>query len=180
MRRGQYPSRRAATLNKSQSQPTVATTITINSTVRLKRMRMRYARVPKTQTLRYLCFVLFSNTSHSSIFRKLGATSPNKRPPEGGLCPNGCLALFSEPSFRLSRGPKRSPSLHFARVRRAGVVEGLSCYLPMRFVSIGKPHVHHERESVVGAFNPISAGLWFQSYQDKSHFPKLSGRWRKI
>ena len=48
--RGQYPSRYAATLNKSQSQPTVATTITINSTVRLKRMRMRYARVPKTQT----------------------------------------------------------------------------------------------------------------------------------
>jgi hypothetical protein len=46
---------------------------------RLKRMRMRYARVPKTQTLRYLCFVLFSNTSHSSIFRKLGATSPNKK-----------------------------------------------------------------------------------------------------
>ena len=79
--------------------------------------------------------------------------------------------LFSEPSFRLSRGPKRSPSLHFARVRRAGVVEGLPCYLPMRFVSIGKPHVHHERISVVGAFDPIRARLWFQSHRDKSHFP---------
>jgi hypothetical protein len=79
--------------------------------------------------------------------------------------------LFSEPSFRLSRGPKRSPSLHFARVRRAGVVEGLSCYLPMRFVSIGKPHVHHERISVVGAFDPIRARLWFQSHRDRSHFP---------
>jgi hypothetical protein len=86
--------------------------------------------------------------------------------------------LFSEPSFRLSRGPKRSPSLNFAGVRRAGVVEGLSCYLPMRFVSIGRPHVHHERMSVVGVFNPISAGLWFQSHRDKSHFPKLSGRRR--
>jgi hypothetical protein len=31
--RGQYPSRYAATLNKSQSQPTIATTITIDSTV---------------------------------------------------------------------------------------------------------------------------------------------------
>ena len=80
-------------------------------------------------------------------------------------------ALFSEPSFRFSRSPKRSPSLHFARVRRAGVVEGLSCYLPMRFVSIGKPHIHHERISVVGAFNPISTRLWFQSHRDKSHFP---------
>jgi hypothetical protein len=61
--RGQYPSRYAATLNKSQSQPTVATTITIDTTVRLKRMRMRYARVPKTQTsvlstlLKHLSFV---------------------------------------------------------------------------------------------------------------------------
>jgi hypothetical protein len=61
--RGQYPSRYAATLNKSQNQPSVATTITINSTVRLKRMRMRYARVPKTQTsvlstlLKHLSFV---------------------------------------------------------------------------------------------------------------------------
>jgi hypothetical protein len=50
-------------LNKSQSQPTVATTITIDSTVRLKRMCMRYARVPKTQTsvlstlLKHLSFV---------------------------------------------------------------------------------------------------------------------------
>ena len=79
--------------------------------------------------------------------------------------------LFSEPSFRFSRGPKRSPSQHFARVRRARVVEGLSCYLPMRFVSIGKPRVHHERISVVGAFNPIGARLWFQSHRDKSHFP---------
>ena len=79
--------------------------------------------------------------------------------------------LFSEPSFRFSRGPKRSPSQHFARVRRAGVVEGLSCYLPMRLVPIGKPHVHHERISVVGAFNPIGARLWFQSHRDKSHFP---------
>jgi hypothetical protein len=60
--------------------------------------------------------------------------------------------LFSELSFRLSSGPKRSPSLNFARVRRAGVVEGLSCYLPMRLVSIGQPHVHHERISVVCAF----------------------------
>src|SRR5450631_2109159 len=80
--------------------------------------------------------------------------------------------LFSEPSFRFSRGPKRSPSQHFARVRRTGVVEGLSCYLPMRFVSIGKPHVHHERISVVGAFDPIRAGHWFQSHRDKSHFQK--------
>ena len=79
--------------------------------------------------------------------------------------------LFSEPSFRLSRGPKRSPSLNFARVRRAGVVEGLSCYLPMRFVSIGQPHVHHERISVVCAFDPNRARLWFQSHRDKSHFP---------
>jgi hypothetical protein len=76
--------------------------------------------------------------------------------------------LFSEPSLRLSRGPS-SPSLNFARVRRAGVVEGLSCYLPMRFVPIGKPHVHHERISVVGAFDPICARLWFQSHRDKSH-----------
>jgi hypothetical protein len=82
--------------------------------------------------------------------------------------------LFGEPSFRLSRGPKRSPSLNFTRVRRAGVVEGLSCYLPMRFVSIRKPHVHHERISVVGAFDPIRARLWFQSHRDKSHF---SIRW---
>ena len=82
--------------------------------------------------------------------------------------------LFSEPSFRLSRGPKRSPSLNFARVRRAGVVEGLFCYLPMRFVSIGQPHVHHERISVVCAFDPNRARLWFQSHRDKSHFPKLS------
>src|SRR5450631_603530 len=79
--------------------------------------------------------------------------------------------LFSEPSFRLSRSPKRSPSLHFARVRRAGVVESLSSYFPMRFVSIGKPHVHHERMSVVGAFDPVRARLWFQSHRDKSHFP---------
>ena len=79
--------------------------------------------------------------------------------------------LFSKPSFRLGRGSKRSPSLNFARVRRAGVVEGLSCYFPMRFVSIGKPHVHHERMSVVGAFDPIRARLWFQSHRDKSHFP---------
>ena len=78
--------------------------------------------------------------------------------------------LFSEPSFRLSRGPKRSPSLNFARVRRAGVVEGLSCYLPMRFVSIGQPHVHHERISVVCAFDPNRARLWFQSHWDKN-FP---------
>jgi hypothetical protein len=42
VRRGQYPSRRAATLNQSQSQPAVATTITIDNTVRLKRLRMRY------------------------------------------------------------------------------------------------------------------------------------------
>jgi len=79
--------------------------------------------------------------------------------------------LFSEPSFRLSRGPKRSPSLNFARVGRAGVVDGLSCYLPMRFISIAKPHVHHERISVVGAFDPSRARLWFQSHRDKSHFP---------
>jgi hypothetical protein len=79
--------------------------------------------------------------------------------------------LFSKPSFRLGRGSKRSPSLNFARVRRAGVVEGLSCYFPMRFVSIGKPHVHHERMSVFGAFDPIRARLWFQSHRDKSHFP---------
>jgi hypothetical protein len=65
VRRGQYPTRRAATLNKSQSQPAVVTTITIDNTVRLKRLRMRYC--PQ-----YLCFALFSNTSHSSIFRKLG------------------------------------------------------------------------------------------------------------
>jgi hypothetical protein len=41
----------------------------------------------------------------------------------------------------------------------------------MRFVSIGKPHMHHERISIVGAFNPIGARLWFQSHRDKSHFP---------
>jgi hypothetical protein len=41
----------------------------------------------------------------------------------------------------------------------------------MRFVSIGKPHVHHEGMSVVGAFDPIRARLWFQSHRDKSHFP---------
>jgi hypothetical protein len=51
------------------------------------------------------------------------------------------------------------------------VVEGLSCYLPMRFISIAKPHVHHERISVVGAFDPSRARLWFQSHRDKSHFP---------
>jgi hypothetical protein len=82
----------------------------------------------------------------------------------------GALDLFSEPSFRLSGGPKRSPSLNFARVRCAGVVEGLCCYLPMRFVSIGQPHVHHERISVVCAFDPSRARLWFQSHWDKSHF----------
>jgi hypothetical protein len=82
VRRGQYPSRRAATLNKSQSQPAIATTITIDNTVRLKRLRMSIARVPKMQTLRYLCFALFSNTSHSSIFRKLGEErrAQTKRP----------------------------------------------------------------------------------------------------
>ena len=80
--------------------------------------------------------------------------------------------------FRLSRGPKRSPSLNFARVGRAGVVDGLSCCLPMRFISIAKPHVHHERISVVGAFDPIRARLWFQSHRDKSH-PKLSGGGKK-
>jgi hypothetical protein len=42
----------------------------------------------------------------------------------------------------------------------------------MRFVSIGKPHVHHERISIVGAFNPISARLWFQFHRDESHFPR--------
>ena len=96
-----------------------------------------------------------------------------KRPPEGGLywAPD----LFNEPSFRLSRGPKRSPSLNFARVRRAGLVEGLSCYLPMRFVAIGQPHVHHERISVVCAFDPNRARLWFQSHRDKSHFPIYPG-----
>jgi hypothetical protein len=83
--------------------------------------------------------------------------------------------LFSEPSFRLGRGSKRSPSLNFARVRRAGVVESLSSYFPMRFVPIGKPHVHHERMSVFGAFDPIRARLWFQSHRDESHFPNLSG-----
>src|SRR5277367_5125371 len=41
----------------------------------------------------------------------------------------------------------------------------------MRFVSIGKPHVHHEGISVVGAFDPIRTRLWFQSHRDKSHLP---------
>jgi hypothetical protein len=51
------------------------------------------------------------------------------------------------------------------------MVQRLPRHLPMRLVPIGKPHVHHERISVVGAFNPIGARLWFQSHRDKSHFP---------
>ena len=106
VRRGQYPSRRAATLNKSQSQPAIATTITIDNTVRLKRLRMSIARVPKTQTLRYLCFALFSNTSHSSIFRKLGEErrAQTKRPPEGG-------SLFELQTRRPRREVAATPDL---------------------------------------------------------------------
>ena len=51
------------------------------------------------------------------------------------------------------------------------MAQRLPRHLPMRLVPIGKPHVHHERISVVGAFNPIGARLWFQSHRDKSHFP---------
>ena len=50
----------------------------------------------------------------------------------------------------------------------------------MRFVSIGKPHVHHEAISVVGAFDPSRARLWFQSHRDKSHLPKLSRGCKKF
>jgi hypothetical protein len=103
--------------------------------------------------------------------RRLGSICTTRAKLTWSDAPFWAPHLFSEPSFRLSRGPKRSPSLNFTRVRRAGVVEGLSCYLPMRFVSIRKPHVHHERIRVVGAFDPIRARLWFQSHRDKSHFP---------
>src|SRR5450631_387679 len=81
MGRGQYPTSRAATLNKSQSQPAIATTITIDNTVRLKRLRMRYC--PRSQD---------ANTSISvqtPLIRRYSTSSersdePNKRPPEGG------------------------------------------------------------------------------------------------
>src|SRR3984893_1817293 len=64
------------------------------------------ARVPKTQTLRYLCFALFSNTSHSSIFRKLGEErrAQTKRPPEGG-------SLFELQTRRPRREGAATPDL---------------------------------------------------------------------
>ena len=86
VRRGQYPSRYAATLNKSQSQPTVATTITIDSTVRLKRMRMRYARVPKTQTsvlstlLKHLSFVDIPQAGATIKKTARGSLAVDKQP----------------------------------------------------------------------------------------------------
>src|SRR3984893_17672934 len=70
------------------------------------------ARVPKTQTLRYLCFALFSNTSHSSIFRKLGEErrAQTKRPPEGG-------SLFELQTRRPRREGAATPDL-FRPARR--------------------------------------------------------------
>jgi hypothetical protein len=54
------------------------------------------------------------------------------------------FGLFRKPAFGLNRSQKCSPSLSFARVRRASVVEGLPRGLLMRLVLMGKPHVHHE------------------------------------
>src|ERR1700737_1518452 len=65
VRRGQFPSRRAATLNKSQSQPAVATTITIDNTVRLKRLRMRYC--PRSEDANTSISVLCTLLKHLSF-----------------------------------------------------------------------------------------------------------------
>jgi hypothetical protein len=35
--------------------------------------------------------------------------------------------------------------------------------------------MHHERISIVGAFDPISAGLRFQFHGSESHFKKFAG-----
>ena len=56
------------------------------------------------------------------------------------------------------------------------MVEGLPCCLPMRFVLIEKPHVHHEGISVVGTLDPIWAGLRFQFHGGKRHLPEVPGQ----
>jgi hypothetical protein len=48
------------------------------------------------------------------------------------------------------------------------MVDRLSCYLPMRLVLIGKPHVHHERISTVGAFNPLGTDSGFSFTEAKA------------
>src|ERR1700692_3571030 len=53
--------------------------------------------------------------------------------------------LLHNPAFSRRPGPKGSPSVNFAHVRRAYVVESLPSHLPVRLVLIGKPHVRHER-----------------------------------
>src|SRR6202044_1964649 len=70
-----------------------------------------------------------------------------------------------------SRYPRRkgSPSVNFAHVRRAYVVERLRGHLPVRLVLIGKPHMRHERISVVGTLDATSARFRFQSQGSKSH-----------
>src|SRR5450432_1156679 len=101
MGRVQYPTSRAATLNKSQSQPAIATTITIDNTVRLKRLRMRYC--PRSQD---------ANTSISvqtPLIRRYSTSSersdePNKRPPEGG-------SLFELQARRPRRDVAATPDL---------------------------------------------------------------------
>jgi hypothetical protein len=108
---------------------------------------------------------------HAEIAVRLGCQIARQFPPSCCSTSRPGESWREASFFAAYGGPKRSPSLNFTRVRRADVVEGPSCYLPMRFVSIGKPLVHHERISVVGAFDPIRARLWFRSHRDKSHFP---------
>jgi len=56
------------------------------------------------------------------------------------------------------------------------MVEGLPCYLPMRLVLIGKPHVHHEGISIIGASDLLRAGLRFQFHGGKRHLPEVPGQ----
>jgi hypothetical protein len=55
--------------------------------------------------------------------------------------------LFLQPSLRAGRYSKRPPCLNLPH----GIVESLLRHLPMRPILIGKPHVHHEGISVIGA-----------------------------
>jgi hypothetical protein len=78
-------------------------------------------------------------------------------------------SLLHKPAFSRYRRPKGSPSVNFAHVRRAYVVERLRGHLPVRLVLIGKPHMRHERISVVGTLDATSARFRFQSQGSKSH-----------
>jgi hypothetical protein len=73
--------------------------------------------------------------------------------------------LFLQPSLRAGRYSKRPPCLNLPH----GIVESLLRHLPMRPILIGKPHVHHEGISVIGASYSSRAGLRFRIYRSERH-----------